>query len=73
MGHRAEKNRMRHGFKTTMIGCGQVAEYTTERPPAPGQHDNTMKGSRPWYKSLKSLTGWVKPNRDTWRPRHVKV
>lgn len=62
MGKRAEKNRLRHGFKTSMIGSGEHGTYTTECPPTPAVH-TAGKGThlRRWYAALKPLTGWQPP------------
>ena len=70
MGHRAEKNRLRHGFASG------------ERPPTPGQYNPRTGGkTRSWYRTLKAMVGWTAPKRGrldresgkrSWAPRHMQ-
>lgn len=81
MGHRAEKNRLRHGFVTKMEGSGEKAIYTTERPLRPSQHTaHTRARTRPAYGAVRALTGTKPPKRGhvdhtsgrrEWSPRHL--
>lgn len=83
MGHRAEKNRLHHGFVTTVIGSGEKAIYTTERPPQPPQHTaHTKARTRPAYRAVRALTGTKPPKRGhlddksgrrEWSPRHMST
>jgi hypothetical protein len=80
VGHRAEKNRLRHGFITKMEGSGEKATYRTERPPQPPQHTaHTSARTRTAYRAVKALTGTQAPKRghlnhesgrQEWNPRH---
>ena len=68
MGNRAVKNRMRHGFKTTMYGSGPTGRYTTERPPYVHSQYRDSQRHRP---QPNVETGYVNPRRTSWEPRHI--
>lgn len=68
MGHRAEKNRLDHGYITSMSGSGQNAVYTTERPAFVSEKGGKAKGRG--YANVPKPHREL-PKRAEWAARHV--
>ncbi len=71
MGHRAQKNILRHGYKVTISGHGEKKSYKTERPAFTPEKGNPGKNKGKGYKNVPVPTH-QKPKREKWAPRHLK-
>jgi len=68
MAHRAQKNRLRHGYNTKMEGSGEKAEYKTNRPShvkGDGYRNVEVTQAQPKIGRINDDNGMRE-----WKPRH---
>lgn len=68
MGHRAQKNRLAHGYKVVTSGSGQTMTYSSEKPAFVSEKGGKAKG-RGYANVPEPHT--EKPKREQWAKRHV--